>query len=370
MSATPSARKATSRRGGPSGRRRGLRSAAPTQLASLKGTLGQLLADLRLVKGPVDDLCKLIGAVKKPLTLPGTLETLLKELRTGLQVINSAASAASWLPAPAGPAAKATTNGLKPLLGPPKPGAVKEMIDTTHAVDQALAPARKAIAKIERPTGRLATALDKTEHRLTVLAELTDRLIARHGANPPAEIEACAARLEGVLAPIARALAILKREVASEVKAFADALRALLPALQAFSSVIRTVQTALKKLKPLRDALQKLKGTLNVVDKARKWGERVVKTLLKKLGLDVGKIERWMNGLLRQINPFKSLKKTLAGLVANLRRQIAKLPAVDTLLGIIGSVQALADKLEAALEDFLASQCGKAFGGATATPPR
>ena len=370
MKSTASARKLARRRAGLPGRARGVRAAAPTQLSALKLTLAQLLADLRLVKDPVDELCRLIGAVKKPLTFPGTLETLLKELRTLLQVINSAASAAAWLPAPAGPAARALTNGIKPLLGPPAPGAVKEMIDTAHAVDQALAPARKAIEKVEKPANKLATGLGKGEHQLTVLAEMTDRLIARHGANPPADIEACAARLNGVLAPIASTLATLKREIAAEVKALADALRALLPALQAFSSVIQTVQTALAKLKPLRDVLQKLRGALKVVDRIRRWGERVVKAVLKKLGLDVSKIQRWMNGLLQQLNPFKSLKKTLAGLLANLRRALAKLPGVDALLRLIASVQALADRLEAALEDFLASECGKIFGGGTAASTR
>jgi len=50
----------------------------------------------------------------------------------------------------------------------------------------------------------------------------------------------------------------------------------------------------------------------------------------------------------------------------NLRRAIANLPVVDTLLRMIGSIQELADKLEAALVDFLASQCGTVFGGGSA----
>jgi hypothetical protein len=95
-------------------------------------------------------------------------------------------------------------------------------------------------------------------------------------------------------------------------------------------------------------------------------GERFVKALLKKLGLDVDKIERWMNGILAQINPFKSLKQALARLVASLQRAIAGLPGVDALLRMIDSIQQLAYRLQAALEDFLASRCGKAFGAAAA----
>ena len=366
MRATASGRKRPRRRKGSLGRGRRTVALAPTQLSALKQSLGEILADLRLVKGPVDDLCRLIAAVKKPLTVPKTLEKNLKELRTLLQVVNTVASAASWLPAPAGPAAKSVTTSLKLFLGPPKPGALQEMIDAAHAVDQALAPARKTIEKIENPAKKLAAGLGKVEHWLVALAEITDRLIARHGANPPADIEACAARLNGVLAPIARSLATMKREAAARIKALVDALDALVPALEAFSKVVQALQSALDKLAPLRDALQKLKQALSVVEKVRKFGEKAVKALLKKLGLDVDKIERWMNGILQQINPFKSLKAALAKLVSNLQRAIAKLPGVDALLKLIGSVQALADRLEAAFEDFLASQCGKVFGGSGA----
>lgn len=343
------------------GRRRPLRAVAPTQLSALKLSLDRLLADVRLVKDPIDDLCRLIGAVKKPLTLPKTLETKLKDLRTLLQVVNSVASAASWLPAPAGPAARSVTTGLKLFLGPPRPGALTEMIDAAHAADQALAPARATIEKLEKPANKLAAGLGKVEGALVVLEEVTDRLISRHGANPPADIEACAARLNGVLVPIAEALDVAKREVATGIKALADALRALIPPLAAFSGAVTALQSALQKLAPLRAALLKLKDALTVVEKVRRLGERVVKALLRKLGLDVDKIERWMNGILQRINPFKSLKKTLADLAARLRRAIAGLPGVDALLRMIDSLQALADRLEAALEDFLASQCGKLF---------
>lgn len=354
------------RRASAPARRRPLQAAAPTQLSALKLSLDQLLADLRLVKDPVDDLCRLIAAVKKPLTLPATLETNLRDLRTLLQIVNAVASSASWLPAPAGPAAKAVATGLKLFLGPPKPGALTEMIDTAHAVDRALEPARKMIQKIEKPAGKAAAGLGKVDATLVALAEMTDRLIVRHGASPPAEIEACAAQLNGVLAPIAQAIETLKREVAAGIKALADALRALLPALQAFSSAVQALQTALGKLRPFRDALQKLKQALSAVERVRKWGERAVKALLKKLGLDVNKIERWMNGILQQINPFKSLKQSLARLVASLQRAIASLPGIDALLRMIDSIQALADQLQAALDDFLASQCGRLFSGGAA----
>ena len=253
------------------------------------------------------------------------------------------------------------TTGLKLFLGPPKPGALTEMIDAAHAADQALAPARATIEQLEKPANGLAAGLGKAADALVVLAEVTDRLISRHGANPPADIEACAARLNGVLAPIAQALDAAKREVATGIEALADALRALIPALEAFSGAVTALQSALDKLAPLRSALLKLKNALKVVEKVRRLGERAVKALLRKLGLDVDKIERWMNGILQQINPFKSLKKALADLLARLRRAIAGLPGVDALLRMIDSLQALADRLEAALEDFLASQCGKLF---------
>ena len=363
MGKTASPRTGARRRASAPARRRPLHAAAPTQLSALKLNLDQLLGDLRLVKGPVDDLCRLIAAVKKPLTLPATLETNLTDLRTLLQVVNTVASSASWLPAPAGPAAKAVVTALKIFLGPPKPGALTEMINTAHAVDRALEPARKTIEKIERPAGKVAAGLGKADTTLVALAAMTDRLIERHGANPPAEIEACAARLNGVLAPIAQTVATLRRQAAAGIKALADALRALLPALQAFSGAVQALKAALGKLNPLRDALSKLKQALSVVERVRKWGEAVVKALLKKLGLDVNKIERWMNGILQQINPFKSLKQAFAKLVASLHRAIAGLPGVDALLRMIDSIQALADQLQAALDDFLAGECGKVFGG-------
>ena len=352
------------RRTGPA--RRPLRTAAPTQLAALKGTLDQLLADVRQVKAPVDDLCGLIRAAKQPLTLPKTAAAKLKDLRTLLQVVNTVAGAASWLPAPAGPAARAVTNGLKIFLGPPKPGALGEMIDLANALDRALARPRTMIEKAEKPANKVAAGLAKVEQTLVALAEMTARLIARHGPNPPAEIEACAARLEAVLAPLAQAIATLKREAAAGIKVLADALRALLPALQAFAGVVQGLQSALARLAPLRDALLKLKQALSVVERVRRWGEAVVKRVLKSLGLDVDKVERWMNGILAQINPFRPLKQAFARLVAAVQRALANLPGVDALLKLMDSIQALADRLQGALDDFLASQCGKLFAGGTA----
>ncbi|HTO46261.1 MAG TPA: hypothetical protein VML91_01360 [Burkholderiales bacterium] len=350
----------------PSPPRRPLRATTSTQLAALKITLDQLLADLRLVKAPVDDLCGLIGTVKKPLTLPKTVAGELKDLRTLLQVVNTVASAASWLPAPAGPAAKAVTTGLKVFLGPPAPGALSEMIGLANELDQAFAPVRAAIEKAEKPANKVAVNLAKVEQALVVLADITARLIARHGENPPAAIEACAARLEAALAPIAQAIATLKREVAARVKVLANALRVLVRALEPFSGVVQKLQSALAKLAPLRDALLRLKQALSVVERVRRWGESVVKRVLKSLGLDVNKIERWMDGILQQINPFKPLKQAFAKLVASVKSAVANLPGIDALLKLIDSIQALAERLQAALDDFLGSECGKLFAGGTA----
>lgn len=364
--------RSTSRRVGPArlarapARRRSLRISPTTQLAALKLNLDRLDADLRVVKDPVDELCRLIAAVKKPLTLPGTLATHLTDLRTLLEVVNGIAAAASWLPAPAGPAARALTNGLKVFLGPPKPGALTEMIDAARAVDKALAPARRAIEKLEKPAAQLAAGLGKVDATLLALSEVAGRLIARHGDQPPAEIEACARRLNDVLGPIAQAIDALKREALSGIAALADALRALLPSLEAFSSVVQALQSALAKLAPLRDALLQLKRALKAVERVRKLGEKVVKALLKKLGLDVDKIERWMNAILQHINPFKSLARVLERLVAQLQRAIAGLPGVDALLRTIGTVQRMVDRLHDALEDFAASECGRLFGRAAA----
>ena len=308
------------------GDRRSLRFSAPTQLAALNATLDQLIVDLRLVQAPVDDLCGLIRAVKKPLTLPKTVAGKLKDLRTLLQVVNTVAAAASWLPAPAGAAAKAVTTGTKIFLGPPARGGLAEMIDLANELDRALAPARTAIEKAEKPANKVAATLGKIEQTLVVLADVTTRLIARHGANPPAEIEACAARLEAALAPIAQAIEGLKREASARVKLLADALHALVGVLEPFSGVVEALQSALEKLVPLRDALLKLKQALSVVERVRRWGERAVKRALKLLGLDVDKIERWMNGILQQINPFKPLKQAFAKLVASVQRALANLP--------------------------------------------
>ena len=346
--------------------RRPLRAAASTQLAALKITLDQLLADLRLVKTPVDDLCGLIRAVKKPLMLPKTVAGKLKDLRTLLQVVNTVAAAASWLPAPAGPAAKAVTTGLKIFLGPPAPGGLAEMVKLANDLDRALATPRTVIERAEKPANRLAATLAKAEQTLVVLADITARLIARHGTNPPAEIEACAARLEAALAPTAQAIGRLKREAAAGIKVLADALGALVGVLEPFSGVVQTLQSALEKLEPLRDALLKLKQALSVVERVRRWGENAVKQALKSLGLDVDKIERWMNGILQQINPFKPLKQAFAKLAASVQRALANLPGVDALLKLIDSIRALADQLQAALDDFLASECGNLFGASTA----
>jgi hypothetical protein len=199
-------------------RRRPLQAAAPTQLSALRLSLDQLLADLRLVKDPVDDLCRLIAAVKKPLTLPATLETNLTDLRTLLQVVNTVASSASWLPAPAGPAAKAVTTGLKLFLGPPKPGALTEMINTARAVDEALEPARKTIGK-DRAAGQQGGRRTRQGRHHARGAGRDDGSTDRTSRRESACRDRGGARLNGVLAPIAQAIETLKREVAVGVQA-------------------------------------------------------------------------------------------------------------------------------------------------------
>ena len=144
---------------------------------------------------------------------------------------------------------------------------------------------------------------------------------------------------------------------------YLDVLKDRLYTAGADSRARRSAQTALALI---RDALLKLKRALSVVERVRRWGERAVKRALKLLGLDVDKIERWMNGILQQINPFKPLKQAFAKLVTSVQRALANLPGVDALLKVIDSFQALADRLQATLDDFLAGKCGNLFGASTA----
>jgi hypothetical protein len=123
--------------------------------------------------------------------------------------------------------------------------------------------------------------------------------------------------------------------------------------------------------------MRKLVDTLEPWRKRAEWLlKKVLGGILKALGISLAKIEAFFNGIISALNPLKPIEKALAELKAKLQAQVAKVLEALGIDALLARLEAMANTLVSALDDFLHSACAKEMGlaaapaGARATPSR
>ncbi|MFQ5545678.1 MAG: hypothetical protein ACE5FE_06855 [Acidiferrobacterales bacterium] len=330
---------------------------SPTQLEILRKNIAQLQADVGAVQNPVDQTKEIIHDVKAPLLVPKKVGKALGNLRTVLRLVRAVARAASFIPGPAGRAAKVLDKGLNPLLGPPAPGAVKESQDAAKKIDNALGPARKKIETLEKPVNKASDELATIQHRLKVLREIDEKLIKRYGNNPPPDVEGCVKKINDALAQVMTPMARIKRWLGNRLSQVASALGTLARYLATLGKIAGTINRVLGYLNKVTPYLNRLKPILKKLEWAYRKAKWLFKQLLKKFGINLGKIEKFFNDLINRINPLKGVMRQLKQLVDQIRRAVSNIPEVTALAKILKELQGLSALLDREIEKIFRSAC-------------
>jgi hypothetical protein len=349
------------------GRGRAGAAATPSELQSLKDNLTAIEGKVAALGKPVHGLSDLITKVKAPLALPQTIMRRLDDTTTAMKGLRLLATALSWVPGPIGTGAKAADKALKPFVAkPPAPkGYLGNARDIVADIDKTLKPARDAIEKIEKPVGKGVTATDAIDGKIVSLIAMADRLIAHYGAAPPAGIEACAKKLNGPLTVFLAQIEKAEAELGKGLATLNALLGALLAALTPLLDVAARLQKALGVFdsKAFRAVWSQVAKLVNALEPYRRKAAIILKAvigkILKKIGIDARKVEKFFNGIVASINPLKPIQAVLAKLKAQLAAQVAKLIAAAGIAEKLAQLEALQKRLEKLLGTFLDGECRK-----------
>jgi len=334
-----------------------------SQLVALRDNVNAIDAHLRSIQRPVHSVKDLIGRIKGPLAFPGALHKDLSELYRLLSSLRTIMTPLSILPAPIGPAARAFKQSLETLTGPPKSGSIGRARDLAGQIDRSLKPLRDLVAKIEKPVDDIAATIDEMEGRIAYLQSMVARVVARYGVRPPADVEACAAKLNE---PIAAFRAALDKAAAQMARFFAsieNALRSALAVLQPVGEALKAVRKVLgtlrgRAMQSIINVLSRVSNAIKpFVDKVEFVVNKVINGVLKKLGIKMGAFTRYIRKLMNVLNPLKPIEKALAKALASIRRFVAKLVDVRMITDLLAQLTELKRRLAQIVDAFLRSPC-------------
>jgi len=334
-----------------------------SQLIALRDNLNAVDAHLRSIQRPVHSVKDLIGRIKGPLAFPGALHKDLSELYRLLSSLRTIMTPLSILPAPIGPAARAFKQTLETLTGPPKSGSIGRARDLAGQIDKSLKPLRDLVAKIEKPVDDIAATIDEMEGRIAYLQQMVARVVARYGERPPADVEACAAKLNE---PIAELRAGLDKAAAKMAKFFSsieNALRSALAVLKPVGDALKAVRKVLGTLRgrAMQSVIKVLSRFSNAikpfVNKVEFIVNKVINGVLKKLGINMGAFTRYIRNLMNVLNPLKPIEKALARTLASIKRFVAKLVDVHMITDLLAQLTELKRRLAQIVEAFLRGPC-------------
>jgi hypothetical protein len=357
MPARPAARRPT-RRGSIA------RSAEPQSATiALRDNLAAIDAHMTTVQKPVRAVQDLIGQIKAPLAFPRSLHQDLTDLHQLLASLRVTVTPLSILPGPIGPASRSLKQALEALAGPPQSGSIGRTRDLVGRIDREVEPLRKLIEKIEAPVANAAASIDAIESNVAYLRDMVAGVIAHYGAQPPKDVDACAARLNKPVATVRTLLDEAAARVAGFFATVEKALRSALAVLKPIGDVVRAVQSVLsvfrsKAMKAILGVLTRFSnGIKPYVNKVEFVVRMAINRLLKKIGLSMDTFTGYIRKVINALNPMKPIERAVNAALASVRKFIAQLidvSAIDELLQILSDLKR---QLSQAMEAFLRSQC-------------
>jgi hypothetical protein len=340
-----------------------LRAETKSALVSLRDNLAAIDAHVVSIQRPVHAVRDLIGQVKAPLAFPGRLHQDLTDLHRLLASLRTTVTPLAILPGPIGPAARGLKQALEALAGPPASGSIGRARDVAGKVDKALKPLRDLVAKIEKPVAEAAATIDQIQASVAYLRDMVARVVAHYGTAPPADVEACAAKLNEPVAAFRAALDVAAARISTFFATIEAALRAALAVLKPVGDVVRTVQKVLgvfrgKAMKAVLNALERFSnGIKPYVDKVEFVVRRAIDSVLKKLGINVSAFTGFFRKVIGALDPMKSVERAVNAALASVKAFVAKLVDATGVAALLEELAALKRQLAQAVEAFLRSRC-------------
>lgn len=332
-------------------------------LLALRDNLAAIDARLDSIRRPVHAVQNLIGQVKAPLAFPAALYQDLDDLHDLLSSLRTVVMPLSILPAPIGPAARGLKQALEVLAGPPKTGSIGRTRAVVGEIDRKLQPLINLVERIETPVENTAATLDAMAGSIAYLRDMVARVIAHYGAQPPEDVQACAAQLNE---PIAWLRAALDQAAAAMVQLFNGIeamLRSALVVLKPIGEVLRTVQSVLsvfrgKAMKAIINGLSRFaNGIKPYVNKAERVVRKAIDSVLKKVGVSLSAFEGYFRKVINALNPMKPIERAIANARTAVIRFVSRLVDTRALTALLEQLVAIKTRLAQALETFLRSQC-------------
>lgn len=365
-SKNPVPRRRAGRRGraAPGGRPARLGAAGGTnQLLLLESNIAELKGDIQAVKKPADQAHDAIEKVKQPLQLPGKIKGKVQKVKNVAKGLDSLARLVSLVPGPIGTGAKALHEALTPMIG--RNGIFDQVIGALGKLEKAVKPVIAKLNQVEKPIDAARSDLAGLLVHVGRLEAIALAVRTRYGATPPPEVQACLGKLNEGLALVVKPMAAARKRAAKPLAELTAALNKLRAALKPLNDVARDVDRALAQLNS--KAVQQMSKFLDKIAKAVKpildladWIIRnTIERLLKALGINLDKIRKFFANLVKSLNPFKGLQKKIDKIADDLRKRVAELPAVRTIVNALDQISSLERQLDKAIEKVLRGACRK-----------
>lgn len=331
------------------------------QLLLLEANIAELKGDIQAVKKPADKAHDAIEKVKQPLQLPGKIKGKVQRVKTVAKGLDSLARLVSLVPGPIGTGAKALHEALAPMIG--RNGIFDQVTGALGKLDKAVKPVITKLNQVERPIEAARSDLAGLLVHVGRLEAIALAVRSHYGETPPPEVQACLGKLNEGLGLVVKPMAAARRRAAKPLADLTAALDKLRAALKPLNDIARDVDRALSQLDS--KAVQQMSKFLDKIAKAVKpildladWIIRnTIERLLKALGINLDKIRKFFSSLVKALNPFKGLQKKVDRITANLRKRVAALPAVQTIVRALDQISALERQLDKEVEKVLRGAC-------------
>lgn len=339
---------------------------APSELYRLKSDLQRVEGVIQSVEDGVGSFRNALSDIDKVLGYPKDIENDIDKLRKILAALYDVTEICSILPE-VGTACGEMAKVLKPIAVSPKPpgGLLGEMKNTLHEIDKPIEALRKELGEIKKPVDNAWSALDHIRLDIARFQIGVDTLIEEHGDNPPKGVADCARALSGILEQGLGALNHAENLVTGQLNTVIHSVNEIEDVLNNLDSVKHQIEGGLNKVtgkafNEMKGALDKMRAKVDQLKDLAKW---LFNKLMKKWGVDVGKLERGLAKAEGRIEGAitKAVNDVLTKAKNAVISELEKIPGVKELEAQVATLEDAAIQLRDKIENELGSACAKAL---------
>ncbi|MEL6294385.1 MAG: hypothetical protein AAFV87_05470 [Pseudomonadota bacterium] len=341
---------------------------SPSQLYRLKSDLQKVDGVIQSVEDGVGSFRNALSDIDKVLGYPKDIENDIDKLRKILAALYDVTEICSILPE-VGTACGEMAKVLKRIAVSPKPpgGLLGEMKNTLHEIDKPIEALRKELGQIKKPVDDAWSALDNIRLDIARFQIGVDTLIEEHGDKPPKGVEDCAKALSDILEQGLGALNHAENLVTGQLNDVIHSVNEIEDVLNNLDSVKHGMEGVLDKVSgaafnEMKGALDKMRAKVDELKHLAKW---LFNKLVKKMGVNVGKLERGLAKAEGKIEGAitKAVNDVLSKAKNAVITELEKIPGVKELEGQVATLEQAAIQLRDKIENELGSACAKTLGG-------